>query len=94
MQFSRLKRGRVYKHIGKGCYVFQNSLFYSVDGLKRLLCVMGEPKGTKWRDREIYFFRFEGTQKRDIGLRGARRGHHGFLTAKGYSYIGKGIFNA
>ena len=55
---------------------------------------MGEPKGTKWRDREIYFFRFEETQIQDIGLRGARRGHHGFLTAQGYSYIGQGIFNA
>ena len=44
---------------------------------------MGEPKGTKWRDRETYFFRFEGTQIQDIGLRGARRGHHGFLGAQG-----------
>jgi len=35
--------------------------------------------------REIYFFRFEGTY---IGLRGARRGQHGFLMAQGYSYIG------
>lgn len=45
----------------------------------------------RWTREHEYFFRFEGIY---IGLRGARRGHHGFLTAQGYSYIGKGIFNA
>ena len=53
---------------------------------------MGEPKGTKWRDREIYFFRFEGTQIQDIGLRGARMGHHGFLRAQGILDYRQGHF--
>ena len=47
MQFWRVKRGRVYKHIGKGCYVFQTSLFYGVDGSKWLVCVMGSQDGNK-----------------------------------------------
>ena len=78
MQFSRLKRGRVYVGIGWGCYVFQTSLFYGVDGLKRLLCVMRSQDGNKGK------YNSSDSREQDIGLRGARRGHHGFLTAQGY----------
>ena len=47
LQFSRHKRGRVYKHIGKGCYVSKSPLFVGVDGSKWLLCVMGSQDGNK-----------------------------------------------
>ena len=89
MQFSRLKKGRVYVGIGKGCYECRFD-FEAVE-VSIILVLMGEPKGTKWRDRK---YTSSDSREQDIGLRGARRGHHGFLTAQGYTYIGKGIFNA